>query len=127
MEGHRRHVSCGALCSTKEFDLMGSEYYKAVIAYTNLTSWPSVQENPACVQKIFHVRYWKSMSKESKKESDHKEVWIFLAVSGVLVVIIAIFFLILYFKKWRTKGSEGQQEESKSQAENFETSEQYVT
>lgn len=102
---------------------MGTDYCKALIAYTNMIAWNLVQGNTDCVKRIFNSRYWDCLD-EKEEVTSHEEVYLFLGISGVLIALIITFLLVLHCRK---KTGDDQEDESKESVENLDTTEQYKT
>eukprot|EP00826_Nyctotherus_ovalis_P064002 TRINITY_DN9382_c0_g1_i17.p4 TRINITY_DN9382_c0_g1~~TRINITY_DN9382_c0_g1_i17.p4 ORF type:complete len:127 (-),score=19.45 TRINITY_DN9382_c0_g1_i17:54-434(-) len=99
MGEHKRHISCGVFCLTDSFDRMGSDYYKAFVAYTRLTSWNSVHNNPECVKEIVNEMYWKAVRKIESSKEDMTVLYVFLVVSLVAVVVMLSLLLSVCVKR----------------------------
>eukprot|EP00826_Nyctotherus_ovalis_P027376 TRINITY_DN213_c0_g2_i1.p1 TRINITY_DN213_c0_g2~~TRINITY_DN213_c0_g2_i1.p1 ORF type:complete len:377 (-),score=52.44 TRINITY_DN213_c0_g2_i1:57-1151(-) len=101
MNNHNRHIGCGVLCLTKDFDNMELQYYKAFIAYTNLTQWASAVTDLECVKQIFHDNYWRALGKvkELDETQDKKVLYLFLIITFSVILIGMIVLFIIYLKR----------------------------
>eukprot|EP00826_Nyctotherus_ovalis_P044633 TRINITY_DN4831_c0_g3_i1.p4 TRINITY_DN4831_c0_g3~~TRINITY_DN4831_c0_g3_i1.p4 ORF type:complete len:105 (-),score=26.35 TRINITY_DN4831_c0_g3_i1:157-471(-) len=86
---------------------MGTSYYKALIAYTNVTGWSKVHNNPPCVQEIIHKNYWVALNKTRTKEEPNYPLSsilpVFLGALAVIAVIVALLIYAFIRKKMAEK------------------------
>ena len=87
------------MCLHKPLNEMGAEYYKAFVAYAQMTNWGKYEANPECVKKMMHSEYWYA-EEEKKKEDEEQESFGYLVFIGVAVgaAILVAIALILLFK-----------------------------
>ena len=114
MENARKncHIAKGPLCLYNKLENMPVEYFKAYIAYMNMTKGYSFQDNPECVKKMINKVYWKGIEilNDVEDVGESNVVVILCIVAGVFVVAIVLF--IMYF---RTSGHKENEEEGLTQ------------
>ncbi len=103
------HVSKGLLCLYKAFGSMGTDFYRAQVAYTKLTRWETVYENPECVKNVLNAEYWQAVSAiDADGDDDDKfALYLFLGVAVGAVLIVGILLLVIYLKKGKSEDDEG--------------------
>lgn len=83
---------------TKNPDEMDISYYKAYIAYTHLTNWASVIDNPPCVKSEINKMYWTAI--EMIEEEEDSNFFLYLMIGGaVLVVVVGAVILGLLLRR----------------------------
>lgn len=100
-------MGCGVLCLTESFDKMGTGYYKALVAYTNVTGWAKVHNNPLCVQQIVHRNYWVAVNKTKTKKEENYSLSsilpVFLGALGVIAIVVALLIYAFIRKRMAEK------------------------
>lgn len=93
---------------------MDMKYYKALVAYNNMTKGILYQNISDCTLKIFDPDYSFALSKvkDAADEQDKFGLYLFLGIAIGAVVVIAILLLVIYLKKG--KDNEGTDEPTTS-------------
>jgi len=101
MDTHSRHIDCGVFCLTRDFNDMKLQYFKAIIAYTNLVQWSAIVTDLDCVKEIFNVNYWRALDRvreiEDIQDKDMLYMFLIITFSAILIGILILF--IVYLKR----------------------------
>lgn len=92
---HTHHIKCGVFCITEDPSKLGSDYYKAYIAYIKLTQWASILDNPEHVKYSMNKLYWNAVDKTTGKSDDTTNYLLFIILSAVAVVLVVAVVLII--------------------------------
>eukprot|EP00826_Nyctotherus_ovalis_P016742 TRINITY_DN14863_c0_g1_i1.p2 TRINITY_DN14863_c0_g1~~TRINITY_DN14863_c0_g1_i1.p2 ORF type:complete len:120 (+),score=5.12 TRINITY_DN14863_c0_g1_i1:786-1145(+) len=85
------HISKGPLCLYKPFDEIGIDYYRAYVAYDELTSMPTHYNEPEAARHIINKYYWDS--KESIKIFNEKLTSRTRLVIVLMSIVISLLFV----------------------------------
>jgi len=82
---------------------MPQEFYKAIIAYREITKDATLYENPECVKKMINSDYWNAVEMLNKKkkednDEDSGKTQLILIIVGA-VFVISLILLIIYFRR----------------------------
>ena len=96
----RCHVGKGMLCMNQKIEEMPNEFYKAFIAYGNMTRWTDYLENPDCVKQTINSQYWKAITLVK-----YHDIVILAGRAGIILylifaLIIAIILSYLFFSEY---------------------------
>ena len=81
---------------------MGNEFYKAYIAYHELTGYQRYLNNTSLIKETVNSMYWTIKNKVG--DDDKFGLYLFLGIAIGAVFVIAILLLVIYFK--RRKGED---------------------
>jgi hypothetical protein len=98
----------GVFCLPKAFDSMSLEFYKAYVAYNDITRGTKFAFNQDCVKKTINKDYWFAHDKASDDDESKFGLYLFLGIAIGAVFVIAILLLVIYFKR---KGEDDEETE----------------
>lgn len=88
---------------TKALEDMGTEFYRAYIAYHDMTEYTRFANNTDLIKDTVNSLYW-NIKKKIVDDDNKFGLYLFLGIAIGAVFVIAILLLVIYFK--RRKGDD---------------------
>lgn len=78
---------------------MSQEFYKAYVAYLDLTTGPKFMFNQDCVKQTINKDYFYAVNQIADDDESRFGLYLFLGIAIGAVFVIAILLLVIYFKR----------------------------
>eukprot|EP00826_Nyctotherus_ovalis_P052281 TRINITY_DN6607_c0_g1_i10.p1 TRINITY_DN6607_c0_g1~~TRINITY_DN6607_c0_g1_i10.p1 ORF type:complete len:372 (-),score=99.29 TRINITY_DN6607_c0_g1_i10:146-1261(-) len=104
------HLNKGPFCITADLIDMRKSFLSAFIAYTEMKDVSVQFTTSECVKRMYHRSYWEA-KRSLGQRTDKFGFYLFLVISGI-VVVASVIMLTIYFLKRRKKPEREEIEES---------------